>query len=51
MADANASNASLKGMDMIASIGLKNGWLFKTPEQAHNKICTNPVQIRKDRAD
>ena len=46
VADANASNASLKGMDMIASIGLKNGWLFRTPEQAMTKY-TNPVQIGK----
>ena len=44
VADANASNAGLKGMDMIASIGLKNGWLFKSPEQAITKY-TNPVKI------
>ena len=46
VADANASNASLKGMDMIAKIGLKNGWLHYTPEQAMTKY-TNPVQIGK----
>ena len=44
VADANASNASLKGMDMIAKIGLKNGWLFKSPEQAITKY-SNPVKI------
>ena len=31
---------------MIASIGLKNGWLFRTPEQAMTKY-TNPVKIGK----
>ena len=46
VADANASNASLQGMDMIAKIGLKNGWLHYTPEQAMTKY-TNPVQIGK----
>ena len=46
VADANASNASLKGMDMIAQIGLKNGWLFRSPEQAMTKY-TNPKQIGK----
>ena len=46
VADANASNASLKGMDMIAQIGLKNGWLFRSPEQAVTKY-TNPKKIGK----
>ena len=46
VADANASNASLKGVNMIASIGLKNGWLFKSPEQAVTKY-SNPVKIGK----
>ena len=46
VSDTIASNASVKGFNMIANVGLKNGWLFKTPEQAMTKF-TNPVQIGK----
>ncbi len=34
VSDVIASTASKKGFDMIAKIGLKQGWLFKTPEEA-----------------
>ncbi len=34
--DASASTAQKAGFDRIAAIGLKNGWLFKTPEAARN---------------
>ena len=46
VSDVIASNASKKGFDMIAQIGLKNGWLFRTPEQAITKF-TNPQRIGK----
>ncbi len=46
VSDTIASNASAKGFNMIANIGLKNGWLFKTSEQAMTKF-TSPVQIGK----
>ncbi len=44
VSDVIASNASKNGFDMIARIGLKNGWLFKTPEQAITRF-KNPQQI------
>ena len=34
VADAIAANASKKGFDMIAKIGQRNGWLFKSLEEA-----------------
>ena len=46
VSDIIASNASKKGFDMIAQIGLKNGWLFRTPEKAITKF-TNPQRIGK----
>jgi hypothetical protein len=44
VSDVIASNASKNGFDKIARIGLNNGWLFKTPEQAITKF-TRPQQI------
>ena len=49
VSDIIASNASKKGFDMIAQIGLKNGWLFRTPEQAITKFTIhNGLEKLKD---
>ena len=44
--DASASTAQKAGFDRIAGIGLKNGWLFRTPEEART-IYRGAQQITK----
>ena len=44
--NAIAATAKKKGADMIAKMGLENGWLFKNPQQALTKFRA-PEQLNK----
>jgi hypothetical protein len=46
VSNAIAATAKKKGSDMIAKIGLENGWLFKNPQQALTKFKA-PKQLNK----